>query len=346
MQTGSDRLDPGTAEGSDWVGAHIFYDTGQDALLTDCVRPLVARLTADGLVQRWFFLRYWEGGPHVRLRLLPARSADRAGIEEVTGRHVRAYLEAVPAADVVDRARFAEVSEGLASLEGRSGQEEQEEVRPNNTLDFRPYERENADFGYGAAMTAVEQHFRESSELALSAVGTGATVEQRAMLAFDLVVGVFALCDEVRGRWSRHGGPPLPFGSGPEAADVEPRYRAQRAQLEERARRVWHLATAPEDTLTAAGAGHRAYWTASLRRLRHTLHALEDAGSFTNEWPASPLAGPLELADIAHPATSLVLLRCGHLINNRIGLTLWQESQVRFLVGRVLAGLPEALTVS
>ncbi|GCD41056.1 thiopeptide-type bacteriocin biosynthesis protein [Streptomyces paromomycinus] len=346
MLTGSDRLDPGTAQGADWVGAHIFYDTGQDALLTDGVRPLVARLTADGLVQRWFFLRYWEGGPHVRLRFLPARTADRAGIERLAGEHLRAYLEAEPSPDVVDRTRFAQVSEGLAGLEGRSGQEQQEEVRPNNFLELRPYERENSDFGYDAAIAAVERHFHESSELALSVVGTGATVEQRAMLAFDLVVGVFALLDEVRDRWSRNGGPPLPFGSGPEAEDVEPRYRAQQAQLQERARRVWRLAAAPEEALTGAGADPRAYWTASLRRLRDALHVLEDAGTFTNEWTDSPLVGPLELAETAHPATSLVLLRSGHLVNNRLGLTLWQESQVRFLVGRVLAELPEALTAS
>ncbi|MEU2791146.1 lantibiotic dehydratase C-terminal domain-containing protein [Streptomyces sp. NPDC007100] len=338
MLTGSDRLDPGTVEGSDWVSAHVFYDTDQDALLTGCVRPLVAKLTADGLVQRHFFLRYWEGGPHVRLRLLPARTADRAEVERLVAEQIRSFLTRTPSPDVVDRSRFAEVSEGLASLEGRPDDQRQEEVRPNNTLDFPPYEREHSDFGYGPAIAAVERHFQESSELALSVVDTGATVEQRAMLAFDLVVGVFALCDEVRERWALHGGPPLPFGSGPEAADVEPRYRAQRAQLQERARRTWRLATRPE------GPDHRAYWLASLRRLRHELHALEDAGAFANEWPASPLAAPLELAATAHPATSLVLLRSGHLINNRLGLTLWQESQVRFLVGRVLAELPEALT--
>ncbi|MCX4553325.1 MULTISPECIES: lantibiotic dehydratase C-terminal domain-containing protein [unclassified Streptomyces] len=339
MLTVSDRLDPSTAEGSDWVCAHIFYDTDQDLLLTDCVRPLVGTLTDDGLVQRYFFLRYWEGGPHVRLRLLPARTADRAEVERRAVERIEAFLARSPAPDVVDRSHFAQVAEGLAGLEGRSGHDQV--VRANNTVELRPYEREHADYGYGAAIGAVEQHFFESSELAQSVVAAGTTVEQRALLAFDLVIGVFALCDEVRDRWARHGGPPLPFGSGPEAADVEPRYRAQRAKLRERALRTWHLATRP----TAVG-DQRAYWLASVRRLRDELHSLEEAGGFVSEWADSPLAGPLDLAATDHPATSLVLLRCAHLVNNRLGLTLWQENQLRFLVGRVLAELPEALAAS
>ncbi|MFF8373786.1 lantibiotic dehydratase C-terminal domain-containing protein [Streptomyces lydicus] len=331
-------LDPATARSEDWVCAHVFYDTDQDAFLTGCVRPLVSDLAQRGLTQRYFFLRYWEGGPHVRLRLLPSRAAGRADVEELTGRHIRAFLARSPAPDVVDRSRFAQVARGLAGLEGRTGHDSA--VRANNTVEFLPYVREHADYGRGAAIAAVERHFHESSRLALSVVAAGSTVEQRALLAFDLVVGVFALCDEVRDRWARNGGPPLPFGSGPEAADIEPRYRAQRDQLHARARRTWELAA------RTTGSDQRGYWLASVRLLRDELHRMEETGEFAAAWTASPLAGPLDLAATAHPATSLVLLRCAHLVNNRLGLTLWQENQLRFLVGRVLAELPEAQGVA
>ena len=335
-----DLLDPRTARGADWVCAHIFYDTDQDVLLTGCVRPLVAELTAEGLVQRYFFLRYWEGGPHVRLRVLPARTTGREAIRRRTEERVREFLAAAPAADVVDRSRFTRVAAGLAGLEGRLGHDDV--VRPNNSVEFLPYARETADYGDGAAIAAVERHFDESSRLALSVLAAGATVEQRALLAFDLVVGVFALCDEVRGQWARHGGPPLPFGSGPEAADVAPRYLAQRDRLRARAQATWRLAGEPE----AARQDQRAYWLASVRRLRESLHGLEETGGFAPEWAQSPLAEPLGLSATAHPGTSLVLLRCAHLVNNRLGLSLWQENQLRFLVGRVLAELPEALALS
>lgn len=332
------RLDPATARAEDWVCAHVFYDTDQDALLTRCVQPLVSELEKHGLIQRYFFLRYWEGGPHVRLRLLPSRAGDRAEVTEAMERGLSAFLALSPAPDVVDRSHFAQVARGLAGLEGRAGHDAV--VRANNTAEFSPYAREHADYGDGAAIAAVERHFCESSRLALSVITAGTTVEQRALLAFDLVVGVFALCDEIRERWARHGGPPLPFGSGPEAADVEPRYRLQREQLHARARRTWEMAAEP------AATGQRGYWLASVRRLRDALHRMEESGEFAADWAASPLAEPLDLPATAHPATSLVLLRCAHLVNNRLGLTLWQENQLRFLVGRVLAELPEAQGVA
>ncbi|MEU7057401.1 thiopeptide-type bacteriocin biosynthesis protein [Streptomyces sp. NPDC046197] len=338
MSHGHEPLDPAAADGADWVCAHIFYDTDQDALLTGCVRPLVRELTDARVVQRWFFLRYWEGGPHVRLRLLPRHEDDRTLVEKRLLEQVRAFLARTPSADVVDRSRFAEVARGLAGLEGRSGHDQA--VRPNNSVELLPYEREHGDYGYGPAVAAVERHFHESSELALSVVAAGTTVDQRALLAFDLVVGVFALCDEVREQWARHGGPPLPFGSGPEAPDVEERYRVQGPQLRRRALRAW------QGTREGGDRGQRAYWAASVRRLREALHTLEDSGGFASQWADSPLAAPLNLAGTAHPATSLVLLRCAHLVNNRLGLTLWQENQLRFLVGRVLSDLPEAATAS
>ncbi|MGK4585821.1 lantibiotic dehydratase C-terminal domain-containing protein [Kitasatospora sp. HPMI-4] len=338
MPTASDRLDPASAQAPDWVCAHVFYDTGQDGLLSGCVRPLVGELLAEGLVQRYFFLRYWEGGPHVRLRLLPARTADRAEVELRTRNRILAFLERHPAPNVVDRSRFARQAAELAGLEGRAGHDQV--VRENNTVEFLPYEREHAEYGYGPAIAAIERHFFESSRLALSVVAAEATLEQRALLAFDLVVGVFALSDEVRDRWRRHGGPPLPFGSGPEAPETVARHLAQRERLRERALHTWRMAARGE------GTDQRAYWLASVRGLRDELHGLEDRGGFSTEWAASPLAGPLDLAATGHPATSLVLLRCAHLVNNRLGLTLWQENQLRFLVGRVLAELPEALTAS
>ncbi|MFI9724447.1 thiopeptide-type bacteriocin biosynthesis protein [Streptomyces sp. NPDC052396] len=338
MPHGHKPLDPAAADGADWVCAHVFYDTDQDALLTNCVRPLVRELTEDRVVQRWFFLRYWEGGPHLRLRLLPRHQDDRAQVEQHLLERIRTYLARTPSADVVDRTRFAEVARDLAGLEGRSGHDQS--VRPNNSVELLPYEREHDDYGHGPAIAAVERHFHESSELALSMVAAGTTVDQRALLAFDLVVGVFALCDEVREQWARHGGPPLPFGSGPEAPGVEERYHLQGPQLRQRALRAWHEARIGE------GSGQRAYWAASVRQLREELHTLEDGGGFASQWADSPLAGPLNLTGTAHPATSLVLLRCAHLVNNRLGLTLWQENQLRFLVGRVLSDLPEAATAT
>ena len=58
------------APGSEWLYAKLFTGTGSaDRALVDAVRPLVDTCLDDGLADSWFFVRYGDGGWHVRLRL-------------------------------------------------------------------------------------------------------------------------------------------------------------------------------------------------------------------------------------------------------------------------------------
>ena len=41
----------------------------QDRFLLDVAAPLLRRLVHEGRASAWHFLRYWAGGPHLRLRL-------------------------------------------------------------------------------------------------------------------------------------------------------------------------------------------------------------------------------------------------------------------------------------
>lgn len=67
----------------DWRSYHFFYRRDRDLLLVEFVRPVIAALLADRLIDRFFFIRYPEGGPHVRLRVrLAARRAGVAAMVE------------------------------------------------------------------------------------------------------------------------------------------------------------------------------------------------------------------------------------------------------------------------
>src|SRR4051812_9895077 len=82
---------------SDWVSAHVFYHENLDALLTDAAGPLVAELAGRGLAGAAFFLRYWDGGPHLRFRALPTDPAHRAEVERVIAERFEKYLAENPA---------------------------------------------------------------------------------------------------------------------------------------------------------------------------------------------------------------------------------------------------------
>jgi thiopeptide-type bacteriocin biosynthesis protein len=55
--------------GSEWLYLKLYTGRGlADRLLTETVRPLVERALAAGLADRWFFIRYADPRPHVRVR--------------------------------------------------------------------------------------------------------------------------------------------------------------------------------------------------------------------------------------------------------------------------------------
>ena len=56
--------------GSEWLYAKLYTGPGiADRLLVDTLRPLVSTAVAGGAADGWFFIRYADPDPHVRLRL-------------------------------------------------------------------------------------------------------------------------------------------------------------------------------------------------------------------------------------------------------------------------------------
>lgn len=66
-----------------WTSLHIFQHemSTYDALIVN-ISQLMDELVRSGKVNQWFFVRYWEGGPHLRLRI--QTDQPEAIIEQVT----------------------------------------------------------------------------------------------------------------------------------------------------------------------------------------------------------------------------------------------------------------------
>ncbi len=68
------------APGGDWLYAKLYCARAEsDRLLLDVVAPLVARLRAEGRLERWFFIRFGDPDWHIRLRLA-LRDANDHGV--------------------------------------------------------------------------------------------------------------------------------------------------------------------------------------------------------------------------------------------------------------------------
>lgn len=56
---------------NNWVAYHIFnHDFKQHNELIILLSEQAKKDLREGSIDKWFFLRYWEGGPHIRFRLL------------------------------------------------------------------------------------------------------------------------------------------------------------------------------------------------------------------------------------------------------------------------------------
>jgi thiopeptide-type bacteriocin biosynthesis protein len=307
-----------------WLSAHAFYHGDLDALLTGAVAPLVGELAAADAIDGWFFLRYWEGGPHVRLRIRPAWGR-RAEVERWVRDRLRGYLRTHRSPDRMRQHEYLQLAPMLAQRERMDRYATR--MYRNNTVSFIPYRREHDRYGDGASVEAVERHFVESSRIALALLTAGTTVDQRATAACAVILLTWLAGEPDLARTAELIGGPSPAATA--AAD-------QRARAVGIALRVSHL---PAAAAHVTRPGTFVDWYRSATALRDTLAREAAAGSFVppeRGWKGYGAAAP------EHPGTGVlpVLDICAHLFCNRLGLPLGAEDAVRAVAAdavRILA---------
>jgi hypothetical protein len=167
------------AAAGDWQAVHIHYAANPQPMLVSCIRPLLSELHGDGLLAGHFFINYWLEGPHVRLRLRPARPEDTAEVRRRAEAALDAFLRRRPALYHVEATYLDQLYDTLFDMEvediDRSkhvGPDGTMLLRPNNSYVWVPYEPEYGKYGGPAGVALAEWHFQHSSDLVVEAVRT------------------------------------------------------------------------------------------------------------------------------------------------------------------------------
>ncbi|WP_256105419.1 lantibiotic dehydratase C-terminal domain-containing protein [Streptomyces sp. ODS05-4] len=292
--------------GRPWVSAHIYHQGDLDRLLVELVQPLLSEV--PGGAPEFFFLRYWEGGPHLRLRLRATEHARADALRRLVCDRVGDYLARHPSADRLDEESYAQVAAVLARREGVG---DPAPLRPNDSLRFEAYHYDVPRFGV-AARPAVEQHFTESSRLALALLRAGLPAARRDRVALSgIVLAALAAggAGNEGGHW-RWWGPDDPTGAW--EATCRLGFEKQQSTVVRSVR-----------GLRAAAAG-RSPWAQDVDRVWWTS--------------ATRLRAGLPYDD---PAAARVLDVCAHLLCNRLGLTPSREGYLRYLAARAAAALDD-----
>lgn len=297
---------------SAWVSAHAFFQDDLDLLVTQVVAPLADEFAVEGMASEFFFLRYWEGGPHLRLRVLPSTGVSPLEVQRVIDERFGQYLSRNPSAEGMSAAQYEALAPQLAR--GEKMRSWTARLYPNDSVSFIAYRREHERYGHGASIQAVERHFAESSRIALRVVTLAAAAERRATLALAcILVAWFVGGAELGspGTWPRDRHRSSVDDPGADlVGDLD--------RTVDLARTARHLA--------AGGPGPQAdgalaYWTQSMTDLRAALSAGETAepGSGGNVLP--------------------VLDLCAHLICNRLGVSIVIEAALRRLAAQAVDSL-------
>jgi thiopeptide-type bacteriocin biosynthesis protein len=167
-----------------WRAVHVHRYERQDEFLVRAVAPLVTSLRESDAISRFFFLRYWQGGHHLRLRFRAAPDLVDAVSGEVAAK-LGAHLAESPAGHDFDVDGFATAQPTMAALEGVPS----EPIQPPDTIRPSEYEPEYAKYGGPRGVAIAEDFFDRSSDIALDCLtGVADRSSRRLGAAFTSMV--------------------------------------------------------------------------------------------------------------------------------------------------------------
>ncbi|HYZ81846.1 MAG TPA: thiopeptide-type bacteriocin biosynthesis protein, partial [Solirubrobacteraceae bacterium] len=169
--------------GSKWLQANLYgAQGGADRVLVEHVGPLARRLREDGIVDRWFFIRYSDPGRHLRVRF--------------HGRPQALLAEALPA---LNEALRPPLADGLLYR-----------------LSLDTYEREVERYGGLDGVELMEQVAEADSDAVIDILGQRRAALERRHLAVASLAALYAdaglpldsrhaCCVHLRASWAPPG---------------------------------------------------------------------------------------------------------------------------------------------
>jgi len=311
--------------------------------LSECVRPLFARLRGERLADGCYFLRYWLEGAHVRLRIRPVSLTAVPALTGIIEEEVGAYLRRCPSSldpaaqpsDEQYREHFLlEFSE--AQWNARYGPDTTRMPRrPDNSLAYLGYEPELERYGGPVGVALAEWHAEHSSDLVLGllASGAGRTGSVRLGIAAQLMATLVLSLLEDTDR-------AVAFLAG-RIADWEAQFQERRGTYDAAYGRMAGPLGDKVEALHAGVLGGRPElltgfvrrWAEHGAELRTRIDGAAERGELV--FPMADGAGTARTVRLQQARTAL-LAGFIHMTCNRLGVTLGNEDYLAHVLRRAL----------
>lgn len=169
-----------------WLAAYLYRAEPWEDFLLNILKPFVDEIMNKTWAEQFFFIRFWERGPHIRLRF--------KGETGILQNHVRPQLESY----------FREYFHGQPSVRPESDDmskwEAHQQWFPNDSIQYIEYDPEVERYGGPNAILTAEKQFEFSSRAVLAVIADsdswdydralGAAIQLHLGFAFALGMGL------------------------------------------------------------------------------------------------------------------------------------------------------------
>lgn len=167
-----------------WTELQIHYhEENKDSLILQLLRPLIVWMQPQ--VEQVFFVRHWQRGSHLRLRILAEPERFESTIQPELESRVASYLKSQPSTRVIDQIVTLEFHQRLALEELEEG--ELLPFYPNNSWHFATYNRRTHLMPESVA-DLIEKFYSQTNGLVFEMLKHVKAGRDRVNLALDLMI--------------------------------------------------------------------------------------------------------------------------------------------------------------
>jgi hypothetical protein len=182
--------DGDTTSRTQWSAWHLHLASNAQSLLDRVVNDVVAPTVRSLDDAPWFFIRYWQGGPHVRLRVGDLSPAEFDRVEGLLQERLESTGQ--PAAGESPFGEDAYRTEARLLARSEYGDDADVAALHAPGVHRAVYEPETARYGGPQLMPRTERLFQLSSELVLALLPHVSTPQARSVLALRATVSAAA----------------------------------------------------------------------------------------------------------------------------------------------------------
>jgi hypothetical protein len=323
-----------------WLACYIYRPEPWESLLTEHVGPFARSVLKEGLAEQYFFIRYWERGPHIRLRF----KGERRRMDETVRPKLDQYFSQYFSENPSDR----EEPEAVASLP------EERQWFPNDSVQYIEYEPETARYGGPVGLEISERQFQISSDTVLAVMeDRGEWDYERAMgaaiqlhLGFAYALGMdlpeaISFYTRISKLWLARA-----FGYIPGMAreEVEKRKEATLAAFAENFEKQKEVLVPFHQAIWEAFTDNVSFeqewlnhWIEDMREIGHQLKSAQ--GEDKLEFPPSFTPDPNSTIPRSRQLLWVILESYVHMTNNRLGILNRDEAFLGHLIHQSLLHL-------